>query len=106
MKKLILSAAIILGSLSTISAQAQDQSTTPSEQTTPASEAATPQTGYSEIKVEEVPSAITEALTKAYPEAVITKAYINEKQQYKLDIKVGEKEETLFADATGKWMEN
>ena len=101
MKKLILSAAIVLGSLTTMSVQAQEQTkdTTNTERTAPATDA------YTEIKIEELPVAITEALKKAYPEAVVSKAYINEKKEYKLDVTVGEKAVSLFADANGNWIQ-
>ncbi|WP_418264268.1 hypothetical protein [Flavobacterium faecale] len=110
MKKLILSAAIVLGSLSTLSAQEQmqDQNTVPTEQTpsSTATEATATSQTETEIKIEEVPAAVTEALKKAYPEAVINKAYINDKKEYKLDVKVGDREGSLFADENGKWIQN
>ncbi|NGY36445.1 hypothetical protein FQU23_002850 [Flavobacterium sp. XN-5] len=101
MKKLILSAAIVLGSLTTMSAQAQEETkeATTTEQTALATDA------YTEIKKEELPAAITEALKKAYPEAVVSKAYINEKKEYKLDVNVGEKAGSLFADGNGNWIQ-
>lgn len=104
MKKLILSAAILLGSFSTFTATAQgqnppEQSTTvaPEQSTTVAEE-------YTEIKLEEVPVAVTEALKKSIPEAKLVKAYINEKKQYKLEVEIGEKVGSLYAEATGKWI--
>ncbi|MCW2119127.1 hypothetical protein [Flavobacterium sp. 7A] len=100
MKKLILSAAIILGSLTTMSAQ--DQSTTPTQETT---ETASSSTGFTEINTAEVPAAVTDALKKAYPDAMLTKAYVNEKKEYQLDVKVGDKEGSLFADENGKWIQ-
>ncbi|MCG9792138.1 hypothetical protein [Flavobacterium algicola] len=119
MKKLILSAAIILGGLSTMSAQETmpEQSATPTEETMPAEAAtatetdattatASTQTGYSEISNEEVPSAVSDALVKAYPNATVSKAYVNENNEYQLDIKVDDKEGSLFADETGKWIQN
>ncbi|TDE06546.1 hypothetical protein [Flavobacterium hiemivividum] len=101
MKKLILSAAIVLGSLTTMSAQVQEETkeATTTEQTAPATDV------YTEIKMEELPAAITEALKKAYPEAVVSKAYINDKKEYKLDVTVGEKAGSLFADANGNWIQ-
>jgi len=123
MKKLILSAAIVLGSLTTISAQetpAQDQNAAPTEQTTPATDQATPPSdqaapateqatqttgAYNEIKSEEVPAAVTESLKKAYPDAELTKAYVNDKKEYKLEVKLGDKEGALYADETGKWIQ-
>lgn len=104
MKKLILSAAIVLGSLSTINAQAQGENAASTEQATPTEKVAPATDGYTEIKVEEVPAAVTEALKKAFPDAVLNKAYINDKKEYKLEVKVGDKEGALFADETGKWI--
>jgi hypothetical protein len=59
---------------------------------------------YTEIKLEELPAPIVEALKKAYPDAVITKAYKNEKSEYKLDVTVGDKVGNLFANADGTWI--
>ncbi|MFV8341362.1 hypothetical protein [Flavobacterium sp. XS2P39] len=100
MKKLILSAAIFLGSLSTF-AQASTATKT-EETTTPATQAA--EEKYTEIKAEEVPDAIKAALKKAFPTAILDKAYVNEKKEYKLEVKVGDKLGALYADAAGKWI--
>ena len=97
MKKLILSAAILLGSLSTITATASNVN--------PIVKSVIIADDYTEIKVEEVPAAIIDALKKAYPDAVLTKAYVNENKEYKLDVKVGDKEGNLFADETGNWIQ-
>lgn len=98
MKKVILSAAIILGSLTSFATPIQ----------TTQSEVKTVVIGdeYTEIKTEEVPTAITDSLLKAFPEAVIQKAYVNEKNEYKLEVKLGDKTETMYSDANGKWMDN
>ncbi|GIZ07924.1 hypothetical protein [Flavobacterium sp. UMI-01] len=98
MKKLILSTAILLGSLSTFA--------TPVKSYSPTAIAVNQSDEYTEIKIEEVPAAVTESLKKAYPDAVITKAYVNEKKEYRLDVKLGDKEGSLFADETGKWLQN
>ncbi|MFV8321638.1 hypothetical protein [uncultured Flavobacterium sp.] len=96
MKKLILSAAILLGSLSTfastIPATNEDVKTTSIQEE------------YSEVKLEEVPEAIKAALKTAYPDAVLDKAYINAAKEYKLDVTIGDKKGNLFADANGKWI--
>lgn len=97
MKKLILSAAIVIAGLSTQTATAQAPSTPV--------ETASIQEEYLEVKNEEVPEAITKALQTAYPDAVLDKAYTNAKKEYKLDITVGDKKGNLFADATGKWIQ-
>ena len=96
MKNLFLSAAIVLGGLtsfaSTTSVQNNIVKTISIEEE------------YTEIKIEEVPAAITEALKKAYPDAVLTKAYKNEKSEYKVDVTVGDKVGNLFANADVTWI--
>ncbi|UPZ16395.1 hypothetical protein [Flavobacterium humidisoli] len=96
MKNLFLSAAIVLGSLTSFA------STTPITNTNV--KVVSIADDYTEIKLEELPAAIKESLKKAYPEAVITKAYKNEKAQYKLDVTVGDKVGNLFANADGTWI--
>ncbi|WP_348824031.1 hypothetical protein [Flavobacterium aestuarii] len=97
MKNLFLSAAIALGSLTSFAA---------STITIPVSTVQTISIGdeYTEIKLEELPSAVVEALKKAHPDAAITKAYKNEKSEYKLDVTIGGKTESLFANADGTWI--
>ncbi|MCR4032906.1 MULTISPECIES: hypothetical protein [Flavobacterium] len=96
MKNLFLSAAIVLGSLTSFA------STSPVTNTIV--KVISIEDDYTEIKLEELPAAITDALKKAYPEAVITKAYKNEKSEYKLDVTVGDKVGNLFANADGTWI--
>ncbi|OXB09539.1 hypothetical protein B0A81_05240 [Flavobacterium plurextorum] len=96
MKNLFLSAAIVLGSLTSFA------STSPVTNTVV--KVISIEDEYTEIKLEELPAPITEALKKAYPDAVITKAYKNEKSEYKLDVTVGEKVGNLFANADGTWI--
>ncbi|MRX39545.1 hypothetical protein GJU43_09680 [Flavobacterium sp. LC2016-23] len=96
MKNLFLSAAIVLGSLTSFA------STSPITTTTV--KTISVQDEYTEIKLEEVPAAITEALKKAYPDAVLSKAYKNAKSEYKLDVTVGDKTGNLFANADGSWI--
>ncbi|BDU23826.1 MULTISPECIES: hypothetical protein [unclassified Flavobacterium] len=96
MKNLFLSAAIVLGSLTSFASNTQVTNTIV--------KTISIEDEYTEIKLEELPAAITEALKKAYPEAVITKAYKNEKSEYKLDVTVGDKVGNLFANADGTWI--
>jgi hypothetical protein len=96
MKNLFLSAAIVLGSLTSFA------STSPISNTIV--KTVSIQDEYTEIKVEEVPAAITEALKKAYPDAVLSKAYKNAKSEYKLDVTVGDKVGSLYANADGSWI--
>ncbi|ABQ03678.1 MULTISPECIES: hypothetical protein [Flavobacterium] len=96
MKNLFLSAAIVLGGLTSFA------STTPI--TNSIIKVISVADDYTEIKLEELPAPIVEALKKAYPDAVITKAYKNEKSEYKLDVTVGDKVGNLFANADGTWI--
>lgn len=96
MKNLFLSAAIVLGSLTSFASNTQVTNTIV--------KTISIEDEYTEIKLEELPAAITESLKKAYPEAVITKAYKNEKAEYKLDVTVGDKVGNLFANADGTWI--
>jgi hypothetical protein len=94
MKKLLLSAAIVLGCLSSYAGevptvQVQNQSSVLQE-------------GY--IEVEKVPDAVKKALETAYPGAVLGKAYINAKKEYKLEITVKDQKATVYADAAGNWI--
>lgn len=123
MKKSILTVAILLGSLSTFAQTTTAETTTAQTATTAKTEEVaktagetSAQTGaavkteqatqeeFKEIKAEEVPAPVNEALKKAFPTAILEKAYINEKKEYKLEVKVGEKTGALYADATGKWI--
>ncbi|EIA09237.1 hypothetical protein [Flavobacterium frigoris] len=97
MKKLVLSVAVLLGSLSTFAAIAPVQNSV-LKVITIADE-------YTEIKIEELPVAVTDALRTAYPDAVISKAFVNENKEYRIDIKTGDQEGSLFADAKGKWIQ-
>ncbi|TDD78419.1 hypothetical protein [Flavobacterium caseinilyticum] len=94
MKKLLLSAAIVLGSLSSYAGEV------PTEQVQ--NQLSVFQEGY--IEVETVPDAVKKALETAYPGAVLGKAYINEKKEYNLEITVKDQKATVYADAAGNWI--
>ncbi|KIO52258.1 hypothetical protein [Flavobacterium hibernum] len=96
MKNLFLSAAILLGSLTAFA------STSPITNTIV--KTISIQDEYTEIKVEEVPVAVTDALKKAYPDAILSKAYKNATSQYKLEVTVGDKVGSLYANADGSWV--
>ncbi|SHG67003.1 hypothetical protein [Flavobacterium defluvii] len=97
MKNLFLSAAIVLGGLTSFA------STSPTISNTIV-KAVSFQDDYTEINVTEVPAAVTDALKKAYPDAVLNKAYKNSASQYKLEITVGDKVGALYANADGSWI--
>lgn len=96
MKNLFLSAAIVLGGLTSFA------STSPITNTIV--KTVSIQDEYTEIKNEEVPAAVTDALKKAYPDAVLNKAYKNAASQYKLEVTVGDKVGALYANADGSWV--
>lgn len=91
MKKLILSAAIILGSLSI---QASTLNTTGLT-----TQSVNIQDEYKEV--DSVPAAIKTALDNAYPGVKLEKAYVNDKKEYKIDIIVREVKSTVYTDAKG-----
>ncbi|SNR52959.1 PepSY-like domain-containing protein [Flavobacterium sp. ov086] len=93
MKKLILSAAIILGGLSV-------QATTPAVKTTMV-KSVNIQDEYTEITADAVPAAVKSTIEKSFPNTKLEKAYKNEKNQYKLEISSGDKKYTVFTDASG-----
>lgn len=99
MKKLILSVAVLVASVTfvpTANAQTQDaQAKTGQEQ----------EAQYKEIQVSEVPSAITDALMKAYPTAILHKAAIGTAKDYQLEVEVEGQRGLLFADANGNWIQ-
>ncbi|OIV43455.1 hypothetical protein [Flavobacterium johnsoniae] len=96
MKNLFLSAAIVLGGLTSFA------STSPISNTIV--KTVSFQDDYAEINVTEVPAAVTDALKKAYPDAVLNKAYKNSASQYKLEVTVGDKVGSLYANADGSWV--
>ena len=96
MKKLILSAVIVLGSLSLYASN----QVTPEQTKT----VVTAQAEYTEVSTDAVPPAIKTALQTAYPGAKLDKAFVNEKKEYKLEISVGDKKATVFSDVNGNWL--
>jgi hypothetical protein len=100
MKKLIASAVVLLGSLSTFTATAQGQQTARKL----ADKTVFKTDGYTEIKAEEVPAVVMAAFKKSFPETKLSKAYINEKKEYKLEVQIGDKVGSLFIDGKGKWL--
>lgn len=98
MKKFILPVTIFVASLTfapTANAQTQDAAAKTTQE----------QEGqYKEIKTSEVPSAITDALQKAYPTAILHKASIGAAKDYQLEVEVEGQRGLLFADANGTWL--
>lgn len=91
MKKLILSAAIVLATLSM-----QAGNTIVSNETT---QSVKTQDEYKEI--DSVPAAVKAGLDNAYPGVKLEKAYVNDKKEYKIDISVRDVKSTVYTDAQG-----
>ncbi|MGI9550034.1 MAG: hypothetical protein ACR2MT_02450 [Aurantibacter sp.] len=116
MKKLVLVAVMSLGSLTAFAQEEEVQAVaadateaveaTEAVVAEEATEAVEAQDGFNEVALEEVPEAITAALEAAHPGATISKAYVNENSQYKLEVaKEDGTTAELYADAEGNWIE-
>ena len=95
MKKLVLSAAIILGGLSA------NASTFRTEAVKIEMEMLNV---YTPVNSEDLPAAVILALDENYPGYLITAAYVNEYGEYKIDITIEDSEGTLYIDAAGNWL--
>ncbi|KAF2335664.1 hypothetical protein [Flavobacterium daemonense] len=96
MKKLAITGAVILASLS-IPANAE---TIPTKLNT----SVFVQTEYTEITADAVPAAVKTALQTAYPNAKLEKAFVNDKKEYKLEISVKDQKATVYSDVNGNWL--
>ncbi len=102
MKNLLFATALSLG---TLTAFAQDNESKDLQQTG-TEVSATIQDGFTEISKKEIPSAVKDALKKDQPDARISKAFVNEKGQYKLEVtKADGTTSELYSDAQGKWID-
>ncbi|MBU3010384.1 hypothetical protein KO506_03150 [Polaribacter vadi] len=59
---------------------------------------------FKEIAIADLPAAVSEAITKDFESATVTKVYVNASEQYKIEIKVDEKETVVYADKEGSWL--
>lgn len=91
MKKLILSAAIVLGAMSV--------NASPRAINVPQNQFITVQDEYKET--DSVPAAIKTSLDNAYPGVKLDKAYVNEKKEYKIEITVRDQKSIVYTDAQG-----
>ena len=110
MKKLILSAAIVLGSFSSIAQATPDtakelKEVTVAETKVSETKDATQSEEYTIVKAEEVPAALNVALEASYPGSKIVLAHVNEAKEYKLEIAVEDRKATVYADAEGNWIQ-
>lgn len=97
MKKLILSAALLLG---TYAASAQTNPETAKSTTTQTTQTQTEK----EVKVEEVPAAVINAVKTGYPDVTINSVTVNAANEYTLNVTTGGKTGLVYVDANGKWI--
>ena len=98
MKKVVLTAAIVLGGLSTFATPAMSMIQT--DEIIIAT-----QEEFKEIKAEELPQSVKDALAADFQTATLDKAYVSDKQEYKLEITVDGAASTVYADKDGNWIE-
>lgn len=102
MKKLVFALSFVFAGLG-VYAQDSDLAQAETEAVEVAAEA---QDDFSEIAVDELPAAVQEAVSTNYPSATINKAFVNESQQYKLEVALEDGTTgTLYADAEGNWID-
>ena len=106
MKKLIFTAALAIGSLTAINAQDKAIAQVSSDEAAISAEA--PEAvvqDYKEIKVTELPKPVLEAVAKEFEGATVSKAYKNEKGEYKLVLATADKaKQTVYANSKGEWI--
>jgi len=93
MKKLILSAAILLGGLSMNAAT--------SVVTNQIVSSVSIQDEYTEVTADAVPAAVKSTVEKSFVGSKLEKAWKNAKDEYKLEISKEGKKYTFFTDASG-----
>lgn len=93
MRKLLLSTAIVLGSLTVNAAVPLIQNSM--------NQSVTIQDEFTEVTADAVPAAVKSTIEKSFPGTKLEKAYVNEKKEYKLEISKGETKYTIFTDASG-----
>lgn len=93
MKKLILIAAIVLGTVSSFA--------TPIVSSLQNNIVASLQDEYTEIAADALPEAVKSTVTNSFPGAKLEKAYVNENKEYKLEISMSDKMYTIYTDAEG-----
>ena len=94
MKKLILSATIVLGSLS-INAAAIPVINLMNQSLIVV------QDEFTEVKTDAIPAAVKSTVEKSFPNTKLEKVYVNEKKEYKIEISKGENKYTVFTDESG-----
>lgn len=59
---------------------------------------------FKEITPDQIAQPVKDALKKDFADATVSNAYVNEKNEYKLVLTIGDGNETVYADANGNWL--
>ena len=94
MKKVILTLALALGSLVTFA-------TTTNSTTLNSVKVINVQDEYTEVALDSLPVPVKATAETSFPNSKLTKAYKNEKNEYKLEIVMGDTTHTIYTDANG-----
>ncbi|MFC4739364.1 hypothetical protein ACFO3U_05100 [Flavobacterium ponti] len=97
MKKVFLLSALAFASLTTF-ATTQVNSI---ETTTLISQS---QEEFKEIKPTDIAQPVKDAIKRDFADATVSNAYVNEKNEYKLVLSIGDDSKTVYADAKGNWL--
>ncbi len=124
MKRLILSAAILLGGLTAATAQAEKEPTAMNEQTQTTVDAkvesrliaaqdtenaivAEAVQDYKEVKTSDLPQTVKDAIAKNFNGATISKAFVNAQGEYKLELATPDaKKATVKVNKKGELVKN
>ena len=109
MKKIIITAAIVLGMFSSYAQvqtdlKSENVSQTSSEAITTESAVASEEE-FKVINNDLVTAPVHAALEVAHPGAVIECAHVNKAKEYKLDVAVENEKSTVYSDTEGNWIE-
>jgi len=119
MKNLIFASAILLGGITAATAQSKPENTamnSPQESTVKVQTETTMDSAdeatisvavqdYKEVKSSDVPQAVKDAVTKTFEATTISKAYVNEKGEYKLELSNADaKSSTVYSTDKGEWI--
>ena len=97
MKKLILAVAILAGASTYATVNNTISPITPVH--------AIVADGFQEVSLDKLPTVIVESIKESFPSATLSKAFVNEKEQYKLEISVENTSKTIYTDKEGNLLD-
>ncbi|NVK08848.1 hypothetical protein [Tenacibaculum sp.] len=61
--------------------------------------------GFQEISLDKLPATLVNSIKESFPKATLSKAFVNEKEQYKLEISVNNTTKTIYTDKEGNLLD-